>query len=156
VGTQSIQNEWGTPPLLNNAGGAAEIVEALVAAAAGQAPPYGGDSWTVSAQRHLSEIFERDVDLFPVSTGSAGNALSLAALTPPWGAVLCHSASHINNDECGAPEFFTGGAKLVPLSGDGAKIDPDELSAAAHQRMGDVHSVQPAILSITQATETGA
>ena len=79
----------------NTAGGAPEIIAAVAAAASGQAPPYGTDSWTLSAQRRFSEIFDCDVDLLPVSTGSAANALSLAALTPPWGGVLCHRDSHI-------------------------------------------------------------
>src|ERR1700757_1804382 len=140
----------------NTAGGASEIIAAVAAAASGQAPPYGTDSWTLSARRRFSEIFDCDVDLLPVSTGSAANALSLAALTPPWGSVLCHRDSHINNDECGAPEFFTGGAKLIALGGENAKIDADELQAAVHRKVGDVHSVQPSVLSLTQATETGA
>jgi threonine aldolase len=110
----------------------------------------------LSARRRFCEIFDRDVDLLPVSTGSAANALSLAALTPPWGSVLCHRDSHINNDECGAPEFFTGGAKLIALGGENAKIDADELQAAVHRKVGDVHSAQPSVLSLTQATETGA
>jgi threonine aldolase len=140
----------------NTAGGAPEIMAAVAAAASGQAPPYGTDSWTSSARRRFSEVFDWNVDLLPVATGSAANALSLAALTPPWGSVLCHRDSHINNDECGAPEFFTGGAKLVALGGDDAKIDADELQAAVHRKIGDVHSVQPSVLSLTQATETGA
>ncbi len=142
----------------NVASGAPEIIAAVTAAAAGQAPPYGADSWTVSARRRFSEIFDRDVDVLPVSTGSAANALSLAALTPPWGSVLCHRDSHINNDECGAPEFFTGGAKLIALEGENAKVDGDELQAALRRKVGfgDVHSVQPSVLSLTQATETGA
>jgi threonine aldolase len=140
----------------NTASGAPEIIAAFAAAASGQAPPYGADSWTSSARRRFSEVFDCNVDLLPVATGSAANALSLAALTPPWGSVLCHRDSHINNDECGAPEFFTGGAKLVALGGENAKIDADELQAAVRRKVGDVHSVQPSVLSLTQATETGA
>jgi threonine aldolase len=140
----------------NTAGGAPEIMAAVAAAASGHAPPYGTDSWTSSARRRFSEVFDCDVDLLPVATGSAANALSLAALTPPWGSVLCHRDSHINNDECGAPEFFTAGAKLVALGGENAKIDADDLQAAVHRKVGDVHSVQPSVLSLTQATETGA
>jgi threonine aldolase len=136
--------------------GAPEIMAAVAAASTGQAPPYGGDRWTRSAQRRLSEIFDRNVDLFAVSTGSAANALCLAALTPPWGSVLCHRDSHVNNDECGAPEFFTGAAKLVPLPGSDAKADPGQLQAAVRRKVGDVHSVQPTTLSITQVTESGA
>ncbi|MDQ1051490.1 low specificity L-threonine aldolase [Streptomyces sp. V4I2] len=140
----------------NTAGASPEIVQAVTAAAAGQDLPYGADRFTASARARFAEIFERDVDVLPVSTGSAANALSLAALTPPWGSVLCHRDSHINTDECGAPEFSTGGAKLVSLSGDDARIDPAQLHAAATRKVGDVHSVQPSVLSITQATETGA
>ncbi|WP_416982510.1 threonine aldolase family protein [Streptomyces sp. T028] len=140
----------------NTAGASPEIVEAVTRAAAGQARPYGADDVTADVRRRLCEIFERDVDVLIVSTGSAANALSLAALTPPWGSVLCHRDSHINNDECGAPEFYTAGAKLVPLGGEDAKIDPDELRAAVRHKAGDVHSVEPSVVSLTQATETGA
>ncbi|MFI0730651.1 threonine aldolase family protein [Streptomyces sp. NPDC021225] len=140
----------------NMAGASPEIVRAVAAAAAGNAPPYGNDPFTDSARRKLSEIFERDVDIFPVSTGTAANCLALAALTPPWGSVLCHPDSHINNDECGAPEFFTDGAKLVTVPGDESKIDPDALGPAVRRRAGDVHSVQPSVLSISQATESGS
>ncbi|MET9757546.1 low specificity L-threonine aldolase [Streptomyces sp. NPDC006372] len=140
----------------NTAGACEEIVRAVSAAAAGQDLPYGADRSTDGVRARFAEVFECDVDVLPVSTGSAANALSLAALTPPWGSVLCHRDSHINTDECGAPEFFTGGAKLVGLPGDDAKIDADQLRAAAGRKAGDVHSVQPSVVSITQATETGA
>ncbi|MDR6974154.1 threonine aldolase [Streptomyces sp. 3330] len=140
----------------NAAGASPEIVEAVVRAASGQAMPYGADDSTASVRRRLSDVFEREVDVLPVSTGSAANALSLAASTPPWGSVLCHRDSHINNDECGAPEFYTAGAKLVPLGGEDAKIDPGELRVAARHKAGDVHSVEPSVVSVTQATETGA
>ncbi|MFE2043860.1 threonine aldolase family protein [Streptomyces sp. NPDC059477] len=140
----------------NAAGASPEIVEALVRAATGQALPYGADDLTATVRRRLGDLFEREVDVLLVSTGTAANSLSLAALTPPWGSVLCHRDSHINNDEGGAPEFYTNGAKLVPLGGADAKIDPLELRAAVRNKTGDVHSVQPSVVSITQATETGA
>ncbi|MFF3376596.1 threonine aldolase family protein [Streptomyces sp. NPDC002680] len=140
----------------NVAGTSPEILDAIAGAAGGQATPYGTDDVTADVRRRLCEIFEYDVDVLLVSTGSAANGLSLAALTPPWGSVLCHRDSHINNDECGAPEFYTAGAKLVPLGGADAKIDPDELRAAVRRKAGDVHSVQPSVVSVTQATETGA
>ncbi|MEU3340864.1 low specificity L-threonine aldolase [Streptomyces sp. NPDC006668] len=140
----------------NTAGASPEVLEAVVRAAAGQALPYGADDVTATVRRRLCEVFERDVDVLLVSTGSAANALSLAALTPPWGSVLCHRDSHINNDECGAPEFYTAGAKLVPLGGSDARIDPEELRAAVRHKAGDVHSVEPSVVSVTQATETGA
>ncbi|MET3937107.1 low specificity L-threonine aldolase [Arthrobacter sp. OAP107] len=140
----------------NMAGASPEIVQAVAAAAAGNAAPYGNDPFTDSARHKLSEIFERDVAIFPVSTGTAANCLALAALTPSWGSVLCHPDSHINNDECGAPEFFTNGAKLVTVPGNDSKIDPGALHAAARRKAGDVHSVQPSVLSISQATESGS
>ncbi|WP_432177373.1 threonine aldolase family protein [Streptomyces sp. NBC_00063] len=140
----------------NMAGASPQIAQAVADAATGQVLPYGNDPFTDGARRRLSEIFERDVDVFIVSTGSAANGLSLAALTPPWGSVLSHPDSHVNHDECGAPEFFTDGAKLVSVPGDDGKIDPDALPAAAGRRAGDVHSVQPSAVSISQATESGS
>nr|WTB31327.1 low specificity L-threonine aldolase [Streptomyces sp. NBC_00830] len=140
----------------NMAGASPEIAQAVATAAAGHVPPYGNDPFTEGARRRLSETFERDVDVFLVSTGSAANCLGLAALTRPWGSVLCHPDSHINTDECGAPEFFTDGAKLVTVPGDGSKIDADALQQAVRRRAGDVHSVQPSVVSISQATESGS
>ncbi|MER7309919.1 low specificity L-threonine aldolase [Streptomyces griseoluteus] len=140
----------------NMAGASPEIARAVAAAATGHTLPYGNDPFTGSVRHQLSEIFERDVDVFPVSTGTAANCLGLAALTPPWGSVLCHPDSHINNDECGAPEFFTNGAKLVTVPGDDSKIDPGALREAVRRKAGDVHSVQPSVVSISQATESGS
>jgi threonine aldolase len=140
----------------NIAGAAPEVIEALVASSAGQASPYGTDELTARVTRKLGEIFEREVDVFLVPTGTAANSLCLAAMTPPWGNIYCHAASHINNDECGAPAFYTSGAKLVTVEGPAAKMDPAALRAAASAKVGDVHSTQPACASITQATEVGS
>jgi threonine aldolase len=140
----------------NIAGASPEIIEALAACSFGHARPYGADEATAAVERTFSELFERDVGVLLVPTGTAANALSLAALTPPWGSVLCHRDSHVNNDECGAPEFFTGGAKLVTVDGPAAKIDVDALRVAACTKVGDVHSVQPSCVTITQATEVGS
>jgi threonine aldolase len=93
----------------NTAGGAPEIIAAVAAAASGQAPL--ADRRTLSAQRRFSEIPDRDVDLLPVSTGAAANALCLAALTPPWGSVLYHRDSHINNDECARTQRSASGRR---------------------------------------------
>ncbi len=140
----------------NVAGAAPEIVNALAAAAVGSATPYGEDPLTASVTRRLSAIFETEVTVFPVATGTAANALALAALVPPYGSVYCHEESHINVDECGAPENFTGGAKLVPLAGEGGKLTPEPLTAALGKAgIGVVHRVQPSALSLTQATEAG-
>lgn len=140
----------------NIAGASPEVMDALLRANAGQSAAYGADEGSARVQRQLSDIFERDVEVLLVPTGTAANSLSLAAMTPPWGAVLCHEQSHIANDECGAPEFFTNGARLMLLGGDAAKIDPVQLEAQARRKVGDVHSVQPSCVSITQATETGS
>ncbi|MFM9609159.1 threonine aldolase family protein [Streptomyces niveiscabiei] len=140
----------------NTAAASPEIVEAMTRAATGPALPYGADDHSASVRRRLADLFECDVDVLFVSTGTAANALGLATLTPPWGSVLCHRESHVNNDECGAPEFYTAGAKLVSLGGPDAKIDPAELRTAVRHKAGDVHSVEPSVVSITQATESGA
>ncbi|BBK37989.1 L-threonine aldolase [Allostella sp. ATCC 35155] len=140
----------------NTAGVHPAILQAVADAASGRAMPYGNDPWTGRVAERLAAIFETEVAVFPVATGTACNALALSALTPPWGAVLCHAAAHVEVDECGAPEFFTGGAKLVPLPGADGKIAPAVLQAALGRAgFGVVHSVQPAALTLTQATECG-
>jgi threonine aldolase len=103
------------------------ILDAIVQANEGFAAAYGDDDLTRSVERRLSELFEREVAVFLVATGTASNALALAHLTPPWGAVLCHADSHIATDECGAPEFFSGGLKLVELPGDDGKFTAETL-----------------------------
>jgi threonine aldolase len=111
---------------------------------------------TAKLRGKFSALFERDVAVYPVISGTAANALALATLTPPHGAIFCHAESHIAVDECGAPEFFTHGAKLVGIEGDGAKLAPAALEAAlASFHKGFVHHVQPSCLSITQASELG-
>ena len=141
----------------NTAGASPAIVAALAAAAgAGRAMPYGNDDLSRGVERRLAELFETEVAVFPVATGTAANSLALAAMTPPHGAIYCHADSHIQQDECGAPEMFTGGAKLVPLAGAGGKIAAGDLERAlAKAGIGVVHHVQPAALSLTQATEAG-
>jgi threonine aldolase len=130
------------------------ILDAIVRANDGFATAYGDDDWTRSVERHLSEIFE--VAVFLVPTGTAANALALAHVTPPWGAVLCHADSHIATDECGAPEFFGGGIKLVQLPGDQGKITAETLKGfLANNFEHSPHQLIPSALSITQATETG-
>lgn len=139
----------------NVAGISPAILKALAATNEGAMPSYGGDEISARVEARLAALFEREVGVLLVSTGTAANALALSVLTPPWGAVLCHEDSHIENDECGAPEFFTGGAKLVHVPGAGAKIDPAALEEAARRNRGDVHCVQPSCVSITQASELG-
>jgi threonine aldolase len=140
----------------NTAGIAPRILEAIVQANADFALGYGNDAVTRRVERRLSEHFEHDVKAFLVATGTAANAIALAELTPPWGAVLCHRESHIVTDECGAPEFFGNGMRLVGLSGEGCKLSLDRVAAAlAKDTWGAPHHFTPAALSITQATEAG-
>ncbi|MEM6357706.1 MAG: beta-eliminating lyase-related protein [Pseudomonadota bacterium] len=133
------------------------ILAALTAANDGPAMPYGNDPLTASVEVRIREVFEAPrARVLLVGTGTAANALALAALCPPWGAVYCHRIAHIEEDECNAPEFFTGGAKLVHIDGDHAMMDAEALEARlAGAGAGVVHNVQPAALSLTQATERG-
>lgn len=140
----------------NVAGAAPDILQAVIDANAGTATSYGNDPYSERVEQRLSEIFETPVKAFAVGTGTACNALALSALTPAYGAILCHEEAHIHLDECGAPELFTGGAKLVPLQGAGGKITPDVVRPVLETTLdGDPHRVQPAALSLTQATEAG-
>jgi threonine aldolase len=141
----------------NVAGAAPEILSAVVeAATAGPMASYGADPLTAGLTRRMSELFETEVEVFPVATGTAANALALAALVPPHGAVWCHEEAHVNTDECGAPELFTAGAKLLGLPGAHGKLTPEVLEAAiARAPFGFVHAVQPAALTLSQATEAG-
>lgn len=116
---------------------------------------YDGDEWSQRLDGAFSDLFGSQVRAFWVTTGTAANCLALAALCPPYRAILCHRDAHIEVDEAGAPGFFTGGAKLVLLEGPGAKITPDAVSDACEAIRDDVHQVQPAALSITNATEYG-
>jgi len=116
---------------------------------------YDGDGWSARLDRAFSDLFETDVRALWVTTGTAANCLALAALCPAYGAIVCHKDAHIENDEAGAPGFFTGGAKLMLVDGPGAKVTPDAIAAACDRVRKDVHQVQPAAISITNATEYG-
>src|SRR3954469_6776838 len=140
----------------NTAGIAPQILEAIGHANTGYALGYGNDDWTKRVEKRFAEVFEREVAVFLVPTGTVANSLALAHMTPPWGAVLCHADSHVATDECGAPEFFGGGIKLVGLKGEGAKISAETLRAALEGgQWGGPHHVSPAVLSLSQATECG-
>ena len=117
--------------------------------------PYDEDAWSKRLDRAFSELFETEVRAFWVTTGTAANCLALAALCPPYRGILCHRDAHIEVDEAGGPGFFTGGAKLILLDGPGAKLLPEAVAAACDRIRNDVHQVQPAALSITNATEYG-
>jgi threonine aldolase len=140
----------------NGAGVAPQILDAIIASSRVHAPAYGADKHTARAQALLSETFETSVAAFLVATGTAANALALSALVNPWHAVFCHEEAHVHDDECGAPEFFTGGAKLVGIAGEGGKITPEGLRETLERfPRGLVKSSQPGALSLSQATEAG-
>ena len=140
----------------NVASAAPEIVDAVVEAARTSATPYGGDPWTEGLEPAFSALFETPVLVFPAVTGTAANALAVASLTPPWGVIYAARAAHVENDECGAPEFMTGGAKVTGVDERFGKIEPAALEAAlAAAGAGEVHWSQPACLSLTQPTEMG-
>jgi threonine aldolase len=138
----------------NAAAACPEVMDAL-AAANRLDTAYDGDALSRSLSGRFSELFERDVEALWVATGTAANSLALAALCPPHGSIVCHRDAHIQNDECGAPEFYTSGAKLVLGEGEGAKLTPRAAEAAVAMIRADVHQVQPHALSITNATEYG-
>ncbi len=140
----------------NGAGVAPEILEAIAASSRVNAPAYGADDYTARAEARLCEVFETKVAAFLVATGTGANALALSALVKPWDAVFCHAEAHIHDDECGAPELFTGGAKLVGIEGEGGKITPAALmETLARFPRGLVKSSQPGALSLSQASEAG-
>jgi threonine aldolase len=134
----------------------AAIMAAINAANTGSAASYGGDDLTRKLEANANEIFEREVAIFPVTTGTAANALALSQIVPPYGAVYCHEAAHIVTDECSAPEFFTGGAKMIGFRVPDGKITPELLShAMAFAEDMGVHHVKPGAVSLSQATEWG-
>jgi threonine aldolase len=120
----------------------------------GHVAGYGDDPWTSRASDLIREFFETDGEVFFVFNGTAANALALASACQSFHAVLCHQGSHIHHDECGAPEFFTGGAKLLPLPGDHGRVTPEAVDAAIRSHF-KLHASKPAALSLTQATECG-
>ena len=142
----------------DNTGRAApEILDALVRANSGTALGYGGDEWTARLQERFSELFETKVRVFPVATGTAANALSLAAIAPSWGLVFCSAAAHINTSEANAAGFFGGGLKLAPVAGRDGKVDAEELARTlAAFPPGQLHRGQPAAVNLTQASDLGA
>jgi threonine aldolase len=138
----------------NAYGALPEVWAAIHAVDHGTALAYGNDAVTQDLKARFAALFERDVAVFPVFTGTAANALALACLTPPFGAVLCHQDSHIMTSECGAPEFYSG-AKLIGLEGADGKLTPEGIAEALEGLDGSVHSVQPRVVSVSQASELG-
>lgn len=152
------------PPVLgpdfrsDNVGAVApEIIEALARANRDTATGYGGDTWSQELQKRFSDLFEAKVKVFPVATGTAANALAMAAITPSHGAMFCQARAHILTSEVNAAGFFSNGGLMVPVPGPDGKVDPSALDAAvAAQGKGLMHRSQPASLNIVQATDLGA
>jgi len=139
----------------DNAAPVHPAVMAAMAAANMLDTAYDGDRWSQALDARLSDLFETPVRVLWVPTGTAANCLALAALCPPYAGVICHRDAHIQNDEGGAPEFYTHGAKLMLAEGDGAKLTPETIATLADSIANDVHRVQPQAVSITNATEYG-
>lgn len=137
------------------AGAHPKVLEALIQANDGRVMPYGRDPVTEGAKERLREIFERDAEIFLVASGTAANGLALSALTPPYGAVVCHHHSHVNEHECAGPELFTGGAKMLDLASPTGRLDPAAIEAAVLEGRGDEHYAQVHAVSITQLAENG-
>jgi threonine aldolase len=139
----------------NTASVCPEILAAIAAANRDLAVAYGDDAWTARLDGVLGAFFGTELRAFAVATGTAANSLALATLSPPYGAIYCHTEAHIACDECGAPGFFSGGAQLERIEGEHGKLGAGELAAALDAHSVSVHSVQPAAVSISQATELG-
>lgn len=139
----------------NTATACPEIMDAIAAANRGLERAYGDDPWTQRLDEVLGGFFGTPVRAFAVATGTAANSLSLATLSPPYGAIYAHEEAHIVCDECGAPGFFSGGAQLIPIAGERGKLTADRFLKAVDAHPVSVHGVQPAAVSLTQATEYG-
>ncbi|HVT83434.1 MAG TPA: low specificity L-threonine aldolase [Phycisphaerae bacterium] len=138
----------------NRSGICPEAFAALQRANADHAPSYGDDAWTARAADLLRETFGTDCDVYFTATGTAANSLALASMCQSYHSVICHEAAHIETDECGAPEFFSNGTKLLTAKGAGAKIAPESLQTLITKRT-DVHFPKCKVVSLTQATELG-
>jgi threonine aldolase len=140
----------------NLAGVSPEMIAAISRVNEGTVAAYGADDVTAGLTPLFANFFEHDVAVFPLTTGTAANSLALAALVPPYGSVYCHQVAHIANDECNAPEFYTGGAKLVLMEGANGKLNPDALAAAIDAATPhNEHNAQPAAVCLSQITEVG-
>ncbi|HLH52532.1 MAG TPA: low specificity L-threonine aldolase [Verrucomicrobiae bacterium] len=138
----------------NYAGICPEALATMLEANQGHEISYGDDSWTEKASNLLRDIFEKDCEVFFVFNGTSANSLSLAALCQSYHSILCHEMAHVEGSECGAPEFFANGTKVLLLPGNDGKIDPKSIEKAVSKRT-DIHYPKPRALSLTQATEVG-
>jgi threonine aldolase len=138
----------------NYAGICPEAWAAMAAANHGHACSYGEDEWTQAACDLIRRTFECDCEVFFVFNGTAANSLSLAALCQSYHSIICHQTAHIETDECGAPEFFSNGTKILLAPGENGRLDADSVAELVHRRT-DIHYPKPRVLSLTEATELG-
>ncbi len=138
----------------NNAGICPEAWAAMAEANAGHAPGYGEDAWTARAADLLRETFETDCEVFFVFNGTSANSLALASMGQSYHSVICHEVAHVETDECGAPEFFSNGMKVLTAPGERGKLTPAAVERVVRRR-GDIHYPKPRAVSLTQATELG-
>ena len=139
----------------NYAGVCPEAWAAMEQANAGHAPGYGDDAWTARAADRLRELFEVNCEVFFSFNGTAANAMALASLCQSYHSIVCHELAHAETDECGAPEFFSNGSKILVVPGEGGRVDPSAVARTVEKR-SDIHYPKPRVLSITQATELGS
>ena len=138
----------------NYAGVCPQAMAAFVAANAGHAPAYGDDDWTLQVSNRLRTLFETDCDVYFVFNGTAANSLALAALCQSYHSVVCHELAHVQTDECGGPEFFSNGSKLLPAPGENGKLTPAAVLEVISRRQ-DIHYPKPRVVTLTQSTEVG-
>ncbi len=138
----------------NYSGICPEAWEAMARANHGHAPGYGDDEWTAKASDLLRELFETNCDVFFAFNGTASNSLAVSALCQSYHSIICHELAHVETDECGAPEFFSNGSKLLLVPGEEGRVPPEAVSHTV-QRRSDIHYPKPRVLSLTQATELG-
>lgn len=157
---ERLADRPGEPTLLrqfasdNAAGVAPEAWDALERANRGFAPAYGEDAWTGRAADLIRELFEIDCEVFFTFNGTAANSLALASMCQSYHSIICHERSHVETDECGGPEFFSNGTKVLLVEGEHGKVNVDDVEHLVHQR-DDVHYPKPRVLSLTQPTEMG-
>ena len=138
----------------NYAGICPEALQALLAANDGHAPAYGDDEWTRRVSDRIRELFATDCDVYFVFNGTAANSLALASLCQSYHSVICHEVAHVETDECGGPEFFSNGSKLLLAKGEGGKLTPEAVLEVIARR-NDIHYPKPRVVTLTQATEVG-
>ncbi len=138
----------------NNAGICPEAWEAMARANSDHSPAYGSDEETKAACDAIRDIFETGCEVFFVFNGTAANSLALATLCQSYHSVICHQIAHIETDECGAPEFYSGGSKILLVDGPEGKVSPDAVESMVHRR-NDLHFPKPKVVSVTQSTEVG-